>query len=422
MEDGRLNMEVIRRIVKSSSFQLPTSIKKLYFCRMDIENLQIQVKTFFGLEQILAEEIKKLGGKNVEIKNRAVTCEGDLGFLYKLNYSCRTAVKIIIPIMEFKAYNESKYYDKLFKFEWDEFLDKNQTFAIDATVNSERFHHSQFMTLKMKDAIVDYFQDKHKTRPSVNKDNPDIKFHLHIDRELVTISIDSSGDPLFKRGYRKEQTIAPINEVLASGMLQLAGWDGKGNFLDPMCGSGTLLIEAAMIAMDLPAQTFRRYFGFQNWKNYDSELFKTIKDVRLNRVREFTGKIVGYDIDSEALDIAHINIEAAEMDDIITLRSKDFFESEKDLFPLLMVFNPPYDERISINDDDFYKKIGDTFKQHYPNTLAWLISADLDAPKKIGLRPSRRIKLFNGKLETRFLQYEMYDGSKKGKYMNKEEE
>lgn len=388
---------------------------------MDIENLQIQVKTFFGLEQILAEEIKKLGGKNVEIKNRAVTCDGDLGFLYKLNYSCRTAVKILVPIMEFKAYNETKYYDKLYKFEWDQFLEPNQTFAIDATVNSERFSHSQFMTLKMKDAIVDYFQDKYKVRPSVNKDIPDIKFHLHIDRELVSISLDSSGDALFKRGYRKEQTVAPINEVLASGMLQLAGWDGKGNFLDPMCGSGTLLIEAAMIAMDLPAQTFRRSFAFQNWKNYDAELFKTIKEVRLNRVKEFTGKIVGYDIDSEALDIAHNNVESAEMDDVITIRHKNFFDSEKDMFPLLMVFNPPYDERISINDDDFYKKIGDTFKQHYPNTLAWLISADLDAPKKIGLRPSRKIKLFNGKLETRFLQYEMYDGSKKGKYMNKEE-
>jgi len=389
---------------------------------MDIENLQIQVKTFFGLEQILAEEIRKLGGKNVEIKNRAVTCNGDLGFLYKLNYSCRTAVKILVPIMEFKAYNETKYYDKLFKFEWDQFLEPNQTFAIDATVNSERFSHSQFMTLKMKDAIVDYFQDKYKIRPSVNKDIPDIKFHLHIDRELVSISLDSSGDPLFKRGYRKEQTVAPINEVLASGMLQLAGWDGKGNFLDPMCGSGTLLIEAAMIAMDLPAQTFRRSFAFQNWKNYDAELFKTIKEVRLNRVKEFTGKIVGYDIDSEALDIAHRNVESAEMEDVITIRHKNFFDSEKDMFPLLMVFNPPYDERISINDDDFYKKIGDTFKQHYPNTLAWLISADLDAPKKIGLRPSRKIKLFNGKLETRFLQYEMYDGSKKGKYMNKEME
>ncbi len=387
---------------------------------MNTDNLQIQIKTFFGLEQVLAEEVKKLGGKNVEVKNRAVTCEGDLGFLYKLNYSCRTALKILVPIMEFKAFNETKYYDKLYKFEWDQFLEPNQTFAIDATVNSERFSHSQFMTLKMKDAIVDYFQEKHKVRPNISKDNPDIKFHLHIDRELVSISLDSSGDPLFKRGYRKEQTVAPINEVLASGMLQLAGWDGKGNFLDPMCGSGTLLIEAAMIAMDLPAQTFRRNFAFQNWKNYDSELFKTIKEVRLNRVKEFTGKIVGYDIDYSALDAAKANIESAEMEDVIEVRKQNFFDSEKDMFPLLIVFNPPYDERISINDDDFYKKIGDTFKQHYPNTLAWLISADLDAPKKIGLRPSRKIKLFNGKLETRFLQYEMYDGSKKGKYINKE--
>ncbi|PZU82524.1 MAG: RNA methyltransferase [Chryseobacterium sp.] len=380
---------------------------------MNTDNLQIQIKTFFGLEQVLAEEVKKLGGKKVEAKNRAVTCEGDLGFLYKLNYSCRTALKILVPIMEFKAFNESKFYDKLFKFDWDQFLEKHQSFAIDATVNSERFNHSQFMTLKMKDAIVDYFQDKYKIRPSVNKDNPDIKFHLHIDRELVSISLDSSGDALFKRGYRKEQTVAPINEVLASGMLQLAGWDGKGNFLDPMCGSGTLLIEAAMIAMDLPAQTFRRNFAFQNWKNYDSELFRTIKEVRLNRVKEFTGKIVGYDINYDALDAARTNIESAEMEDIIEVRKQNFFDSEKDMFPLLMVFNPPYDERISINDDDFYKKIGDTFKQHYPNTLAWLITADLDAPKKIGLRPSRKIKLFNGKLETRFLQYEMYDGTKK---------
>lgn len=387
---------------------------------MNTDNLQIQIKTFFGLEQVLAEEVKKLGGKKVEVKNRAVTCEGDLGFLYKLNYSCRTALKILVPIMEFKAFNETKYYDKLYKFEWDQFLEPNQTFAIDATVNSERFSHSQFMTLKMKDAIVDYFQEKHKVRLNISKDNPDIKFHLHIDRELVSISLDSSGDPLFKRGYRKEQTVAPINEVLASGMLQLAGWDGKGNFLDPMCGSGTLLIEAAMIAMDLPAQTFRRNFAFQNWKNYDSELFKTIKEVRLNRVKEFTGKIVGYDIDYSALDAARANIESAEMEDIIEVRKQNFFDSEKDMFPLLIVFNPPYDERISINDDDFYKKIGDTFKQHYPNTLAWLISADLDAPKKIGLRPSRKIKLFNGKLETRFLQYEMYDGTKKGKYMSKE--
>lgn len=382
---------------------------------MNTDNLQIQIKTFFGLEPVLAEEIKKLGGKNVEIKTRAVNCEGDLGFLYKINYSARTAVKILVPIYEFKAFNEHKFYDKLLKFNWDEFMDVNQSFAIDATVHSERFTHSQFMTLKMKDAIVDFFRTKYKQRPNVEPKNPDIKFNLHIDRDFVTVSLDSSGDPLFKRGYRKEQGEAPINEVLASGMLQIAGWDGKGNFLDPMCGSGTILIEAAMIAMELPAQIFRKKFAFQNWKNYDEELFQKIKEFRINRIKEFEGKIVGYDIDARMLNAAKINIEAAEMEDVIEVKKQNFFESKKELFPLLMVFNPPYDERISIKFDEFYKKIGDTFKTSYPNTLAWLISSDLEAVKKIGLRPSRKVKLYNGKLETRFLQYEMYEGSKKSK-------
>ncbi len=380
---------------------------------MNIDNLQIQIKTFFGLEEILAKEIQQLGGKNVEVKNRAVNCEGDLGFLYKINYSSRTALKIIIPLLTFKAWDENRFYDKLFTFPWEDYMTVDQTFAIDATVYSERFKHSQFMALKMKDAIADYFKMKYRRRPDVDAKNPDIKFHLHIDRELVTISLDSSGDPLFKRGYRKEQGEAPLNEVLASGMLQLAGWDGKGNFLDPMCGSGTLLIEAAMIAMDLPAQIFRKKFAFQNWKNYDDELFQKIKEVRINRVKEFTGKIVGYDIDARMLNASKINIEAAEMEEVIEVRKQNFFESKKELFPLLMVFNPPYDERIEITDDEFYKKIGDTFKQSYPNTLAWLISSDLEAMKKVGLRPSRKIKLFNGKLECRFMQYEMYEGTKK---------
>ncbi|WP_285269103.1 THUMP domain-containing class I SAM-dependent RNA methyltransferase [Kaistella rhinocerotis] len=380
---------------------------------MDTQNLKIQIKTFFGLEPVLAEEIKKLGGTNVEIKNRAVNCEGDLGFLYKINYSARTALKILVPVLTFKAWDESRFYDKLFAFPWDDYMSVDQSFAIDATVYSERFRHSQFMSQKMKDAVVDYFKFHHRKRPNVDTTDPDIKFHLHIDRELVTVSLDASGDALFKRGYRREQGEAPINEVLASGMLQLAGWDGKGNFLDPMCGSGTLLIEAAMIAMDLPAQIFRKKFAFQNWKNYDAELFQKIKEVRINRIKEFTGKIVGYDLDSQMLNAAHLNVEAAEMEDVIEIKRQDFFESKKELFPLLMVFNPPYDERIEITDDEFYKKIGDTFKKSYPNTLAWFISSDLDAAKKVGLRPSRRIKLFNGKLECRFLQFEMYEGTKK---------
>lgn len=385
---------------------------------MQTDDLKIQIKTFFGLENILFEEIKKLGGRNVEMKNRAVNCEGDLGFLYKINYSARTALKILVPIFEFKAYNEHKYYEKLSRFPWDQYMKINQTFAIDATVHSEKYTHSQFMTLKMKDAIVDFFNHKYDNRPNIDTKHPDIKFHLHIDRDLVTISMDSSGAPLYKRGYRREQGDAPINEVLASGMLQIAGWDGKGNFLDPMCGSGTILVEAAMIALDLPAQIFRKNFAFQNWNNYDDELFKKIKEFRINRIKEFTGKIVGYDIDNRMLNYARENIESAELEEVIEVKKQDFFESKKDLFPLLMVFNPPYDERITIQYDDFYKKIGDTFKQSYPNTLAWLISSDLEAVKKVGLRPSRKVKLYNGKLETRFLQYEMYEGSKKASKEN----
>ena len=380
---------------------------------MNLENLPIQIKTFFGLEPFLADEVKKLGGREVEIKNRAVNCVGDLGFLYKLNYSARTAVKILVPVFTFKAYSENQFYERLLKFNWDDYMDVDQTFAIDATVYSETFKHSQFMSLKMKDAMVDFFRSKYKRRPNVEPKNPEIQFHLHIDRELVTVSLDSSGDPLFKRGYRKEQGEAPINEVLAAGMLMIAGWDGKGNFLDPMCGSGTILIEAAMMAMDLPAQIFRKNFAFQNWNNYDEELFRKIKEFRINRVKEFSGKIIGYDIDAGMLNAARINIEAAEMEDVIEVHKMNFFETKKEHFPLLMVFNPPYDERIAIKFDDFYKKIGDTFKTSYPNTLAWLITSDLEAVKKIGLRPSRKVKLFNGKLETRFLQYEMYEGTKK---------
>lgn len=380
------------------------------------DNLDIQIKTFFGLEEVLAQEIRTIGGRNIKVKNRAVTCSGDLGFLYKINYSLRTAVKILVPIFTFKAFNEDKFYKKLLKFEWENFMDADQTFAIDTTLHSERFTHSHFMTLKMKDAIVDYFRAKNGRRPSIDTHAPDIKFNLHIDRELVTISLDSSGAPLFKRGYRKMQTEAPMNEVLAAGLLQMAGWDGKGNFLDPMCGSGTLPIEAAMVALNLPAQIFRQEFSFMQWKNYDAALFEKIKETRLNKIRDFEGKITGYDLDVRAIAAARENIKAAELEEVITLERKDFFESKKEQFPLLIVFNPPYDVRIRISEETFYKKIGDTFKNHYPNTLAWLITGDMEAAKQIGLRPSKKVKLYNGKLECRYLQFDIYEGSKKQKH------
>lgn len=373
----------------------------------------MQAKTFYGLEDVLVQELKQLGASQIVKKNRAVEFLGDLGFLYKANYSLRTALKILVPIHHFKAKNETIFEKEINKISWENYFFNSQSFAIDATVYSDYFKHSQYIMLKMKDGIVDRFRKKFGKRPDIERYNPDIKFHLHISNQYVTISLDSSGDPLFKRGYRKSHFEAPINEVLAAGLLNLAGWDGKGNFLDPMCGSGTLLVEAAMIALNMPPQLYRKQFGFMNWKNFDLELFNKIKDTRINRIKDFSGKIIGYDISDKALVSAKNNIEAADLSEFIELKNQDFFTSQKELFPLLVVFNPPYDERLSITTDHFYKNIGDTLKNNYKNTLAWFITSDLEAYKKIGLRPSRKIKIYNGKLECRFFQYDIYEGSKK---------
>lgn len=377
------------------------------------DSFTMQAKTFYGLEDVLVQELKQLGASQIVKKNRAVEFLGDLGFLYKANYSLRTALKILVPIHHFKAKNETIFEKEINKIPWENYFFNSQSFAIDATVYSDYFKHSQYIMLKMKDGIVDRFRKKFGKRPDIERFNPDIKFHLHISNQEVTISLDSSGYPLFKRGYRKSHFEAPINEVLAAGLLNLAGWDGKGNFLDPMCGSGTLLVEAAMIALNMPPQLYRKQFGFMNWKNFDLELFNKIKDTRINRIKDFSGKIIGYDISDKALVSAKNNIEAADLSEFIELKNQDFFTSQKELFPLLVVFNPPYDERLSITTDHFYKNIGDTLKNNYKNTLAWFITSDLEAYKKIGLRPSRKIKIYNGKLECRFFQYDIYEGSKK---------
>ncbi|WP_303822198.1 class I SAM-dependent RNA methyltransferase [Apibacter mensalis] len=382
------------------------------------DSFTMQAKTFYGLEDVLVQELKQLGASQIVKKNRAVEFLGDLGFLYKANYSLRTALKILVPIHHFKAKNETIFEKEINKIPWENFFFNSQSFAIDATVYSDYFKHSQYIMLKMKDGIVDRFRKKFGKRPDIERYNPDIKFHLHISNQEVTISLDSSGDPLFKRGYRKSHFEAPINEVLAAGLLNLAGWDGKGNFFDPMCGSGTLLVEAAMIALNMPPQLHRKQFGFMNWKNFDLELFNKIKDTRINRIKDFSGKIVGYDISDKALISAENNIEAADLSEFIELKNQDFFTSKKELFPLLVVFNPPYDERLSITTDHFYKNIGDTLKNNYKNTLAWFITSDLEAYKKIGLRPSRKIKIYNGKLECRFFQYDIYEGSKKNKIIS----
>lgn len=388
-----------------------------------MENFKMIAKTFFGFEEILAKELQQLGAQDVEAGTRAVSFKGDKGFMYKANLSLRTALKILKPIYHFKAANDQNLYKGIQGIDWTKYLNESQTFVIDTTIHSDNFKHSQFVSQKAKDAIVDQFREKTGQRPSIDKDYPDLRINIHIDRDQVSVALDTSGASLHHRGYRTATNIAPINEVLAAGMLLLAGWEGKSDFLDPMCGSGTLLAEAAMIACNIPANINRKEFAFEKWNDWDNDLFDQIIDALMKRTREFHYTITGFDKAPSAVQKAKDNIRNANLDDYVTIHQADFFETKKETSgPLQMVFNPPYGERLNIELERFYRELGDTLKNSYPNTNAWFITANLEALKFVGLRPSRKIKLFNGSLEARLVKYEMYEGSKRTKFQNREEE
>lgn len=379
-------------------------------------------KTLFGFEPLLAKELRNLGAGNVEEGVRNVSFEGDTGFMYKANLCLRTALKIYKPLRTFKVYNEKDLYKAVYDINWSSIFGPDQTFAVDTNMNTEIFNNSMFVSLKAKDAIVDKFRRVERERPNVSTQDPDVRIHIHIHDNTCTVSLDSSGNSLHQRGYRISTNIAPINEVLAAGLLLKSGWDGLTDFLDPMCGSGTFLIEAAMIACNIPANINRESYAFMNWKDYDAELHQKIVDASLNKVREFRHKIFGYDKAPSAVRKTQENVENANLSEYITVERKDFFRTEKPVDTKLhMVFNPPYGERLPIEVDEFYAKIGDTLKQEYPGTDVWMITSNLEALKYVGLRPSRKIKAFNGKLEARLVYYEMYEGSKKAKY-NKEDQ
>lgn len=379
-------------------------------------------KTLFGFEPLLAKELRNLGAGNVEEGVRNVSFEGDTGFMYKANLCLRTALKIYKPLRTFKVYNEKDLYKAVYDINWSSIFGPDQTFAVDTNMNTEIFNNSMFVSLKAKDAIVDKFRRVERERPNVSTQEPDVRIHIHIHDNTCTVSLDSSGNSLHQRGYRILTNIAPINEVLAAGLLLKSGWDGLTDFLDPMCGSGTFLIEAAMIACNIPANINRESYAFMNWKDYDAELHQKIVDASLNKVREFRHKILGYDKAPSAVRKTQENVENANLSEYITVERKDFFRTEKPVDTKLhMVFNPPYGERLPIEVDEFYAKIGDTLKQQYPGTDVWMITSNLEALKYVGLRPSRKIKAFNGKLEARLVYYEMYEGSKKAKY-NKEDQ
>jgi len=382
-----------------------------------MENFKMIAKTFFGFEEILAKELQTLGAQNVEQGVRMVSFMGDKGFMYKANLSLRTALKILKPIYFFKATNEQALYKGISGVNWSKYINANQTFVIDTTVHSEYFNHSEFVSQKCKDAIVDQFRERTGSRPSIDKAYPDLRINVHIDKDQVSVALDTSGNALNQRGYRTATNIAPINEVLAAGILLLSGWEGQGHFLDPMCGSGTFLAEAAMIACNIPANINRREFAFEKWNDWDNELFDQIMNSLLKKVTEFRYSIKGYDKAPSAIVKAKANIKNANLEEYITIEEQNFFDTEKESEGKLhMVFNPPYDERLDIHMEEFYKNIGDTLKKNYPGTDAWFITANLEALKFVGLKPSRKIKLFNGSLEARLVKYEMYEGSKRTKF------
>ena len=377
-------------------------------------NFKMLAKSFFGMEDLLSEELKKLGATDVYKGNRFVNFTGDKGFMYKANLCLRNALKILKPIYNFQADNDIVFYEKLFNFQWKDIFTPDQTFAIDSVVHGDIFNHSLYASQRCKDAIVDRFIKDFGKRPSVNTRHPDIRLHLHIFDKKCSLSLDTSGRSLHHRGYRSLTNIAPINEVLAAGIIQSSGWDERTDFMDPMCGSGTFLIEAAMMACKIPANLNRNEFAFEKWKDWDETLFDKIRTSQLNRVVSPSGKIYGFDKAPSAIEKSIKNIKNAGLEDFIQLNRANFFNSQKmDESPLHLLTNPPYGERLEGNINELYQNFGDTLKRSYPNTNAWIISSNFEALKFIGLRPSRKIKLFNGKLETRLCFFPIYEGTKK---------
>lgn len=379
-----------------------------------MELFPMLAKTFYGLEEILAQELRNLGAQKVQTGVRSVQFLGDKGFMYKANLACRTAIRILKPVYEFPMRKELDLYHGIQKIEWLPIIQPHQTFMVQVTEHQSIFKNTQFVALKAKDAIVDQIREKTGERPNIDKEFPDVTVHVHIDAQKCSVSLDSSGASLHQRGYRTQTNIAPINEILAAGILLLSGWNGQSNFLDPMCGSGTFLIEAAMIACNIPANLNRKEFAFERWNDWEPDLFELVLESLMKKTRDFQYQIIGFDKAPSAVRKASENVEHAKLEDYITVSHEDFFSTKKETEgPLHMVFNPPYGERLQIDANDFYSKIGTTLKHGYPCTKAWMISSHLEGLKFVGLKPSKKIKLFNGKLEAKLVCYEMYEGSKK---------
>ncbi len=374
---------------------------------------ELIAKTFMGLEPVLAKELTQLGANNVVIGRRMVSFTGDKELMYRANFSLHTAIKILKPIAHFKAQSADDVYEEIKKIDWSTYLDNDHTFAVDAVVFSEEFRHSKFVSYKVKDAIVDQFREKTGNRPNISVANPDLRLHIHIAEADCTLCLDSSGESLHRRGYRQESVEAPLNEVLAAGMILMTGWKGDTDFIDPMCGSGTILIEAALIAKNMAPGVFRKEYAFEKWPDFDADLFDRIYNDD-SQEREFTHHIYGYDVDMKAVNTARMNVKAAGLTADITIEQQDFKDFTQPKEKSILVSNPPYGERITTPDLlGTYRMIGERLKHQFMGGDAWILSYREECFEQIGLKPSIKIPLYNGSLECEFRKYTMFDGKLK---------
>ena len=377
------------------------------------QEFELIAKTFMGLEPVLAKELTQLGANEVQIGRRMVSFMGDKEMMYRANFQLHTAIRILKPIKHFKAMSADDVYREVQKIDWSEYIGLDKTFAVDSVVFSEEFRHSKFVAYKVKDAIVDQFREKTGKRPNISVANPDIRLNIHIAEDKCTLSLDSSGESLHRRGYRQESVEAPLNEVLAAGMILMTGWQGETDFIDPMCGSGTLLVEAALIAHNMAPGLFRKEYAFEKWPDFDSDLFDRIYNDDSSE-REFTHHIYGYDVDIKAVNTARLNVRAAGLLNDITVEEADFKNFTQPKEKSIIVTNPPYGERISTPDLlGTYKMIGERLKHQFLNNDAWILSYREECFDQIGLKPSIKIPVYNGSLECEFRKYQIFDGKMK---------
>lgn len=379
-----------------------------------MKTMKLTAKTLYGLESVLAAELPELGAAETEILNRAVTFTGSLETMYRVNYCSRTALSVLMPVGEFMISSAGDLYREALKIGWHEFMNEDDTFSVVPVVKSKLFRHSGYPGLVLKDAIADYFRHRSGRRPSVDPLDPVMIINLHISSSRVTVSLDSTGEPLFKRGYRAFQGPAPLNEILAAGIIRLSGWNGAAPLLDPMCGSGTIPIEAGLIACKIPPGKFRKKYAFAGWKNYDPELFDRIK-------REAEGKIVkpgtvimAGDVSAKAIAWCRINAGNAGLSGLVKTEVADFTNSASGFSNGFIFINPPYGKRIAARDsENIYGMIGTVLKNKYYGSRAWVLAPDRASLGKIGLRAEKKLKLFNGAIECILGAYDLYEGSGK---------